>query len=141
MTFGLIQTVRSSRLRRSAFLKRMSPSVGCRIQWDALTKGLAMVANRIQGCRTAKSVSSMKHRVSPPWLPEDCWPLRWGSSHREFLDDSGYTVIVNKVGSAPLDHSTVTSVRHGRTSIRTDVGVRSIRRNVDCLRQRRLAHF
>lgn len=35
----------------------------------------------------------------------------------------GYTVVLNKVGSAPLDHSTVTSVRHGRTSIRTDVGV------------------
>jgi hypothetical protein len=39
------------------------------------------------------------------------------------LQSQGYTVIVNRVGSAPLDKATVTAVRPGQTYSRTDSGV------------------
>jgi hypothetical protein len=39
------------------------------------------------------------------------------------LQSQGYTVIVNRVGSAPLDQATVTAVRPGQTYSRTDSGV------------------
>ena len=39
------------------------------------------------------------------------------------LQAQGYRVIVNKLGSAPLDQSTVIAVRPGQTYSRTDSGV------------------
>lgn len=39
------------------------------------------------------------------------------------LQAEGYHVIVNKLGSAPLDQSTVIAVRRGQTYSRTDSGV------------------
>ena len=39
------------------------------------------------------------------------------------LQAEGYTVIVNRIGTAPLDQATVVSVRHGQTYSRTDTGV------------------
>jgi hypothetical protein len=38
------------------------------------------------------------------------------------LQSQGYTVIVNKVGTAPLSQSTVVAVRPGQTYSRTDSG-------------------
>lgn len=38
------------------------------------------------------------------------------------LESQGYKVIVNRVGSTPLDHATVVAVRHGQTYSRTDSG-------------------
>jgi hypothetical protein len=39
------------------------------------------------------------------------------------LQAKGYTVIVNRTGSAPLDQATVVAVRPGQTYSRTDSGV------------------
>ena len=39
------------------------------------------------------------------------------------LQADGYTVIVNRVGTAPLDQATVVAVRPGQTYSRTDTGV------------------
>ena len=38
------------------------------------------------------------------------------------LESQGHKVIVNRVGSTPLDHATVVAVRHGQTYSRTDSG-------------------
>ncbi|MGV0746443.1 hypothetical protein [Mycolicibacterium sp. XJ870] len=38
------------------------------------------------------------------------------------LQSQGYTVIVNRTGSAPLDEATVVGVRPGQTFSRTDSG-------------------
>ena len=38
------------------------------------------------------------------------------------LKADGYNVIVNRVGTAPLDHATVVAVRPGQTFSRTDSG-------------------
>jgi hypothetical protein len=39
------------------------------------------------------------------------------------LQAQGYSVIVNRVGNAPLDQATVVAVRPGQTYSRTDSGV------------------
>jgi hypothetical protein len=39
------------------------------------------------------------------------------------LQTQGYTVIVNRIGTAPLDQATVVAVRPGQTYSRTDTGV------------------
>lgn len=39
------------------------------------------------------------------------------------LQAQGYTVIVNRVGTAPLDQASVVAVRPGQTYSRTDTGV------------------
>jgi len=39
------------------------------------------------------------------------------------LEAEGYTVILNKVGSAALSNCTVTAVRPGQTFMRTDSGI------------------
>lgn len=39
------------------------------------------------------------------------------------LQAQGYTVIVNRLGTAPLDEATVVAVRPGQTYSRTDTGV------------------
>jgi hypothetical protein len=39
------------------------------------------------------------------------------------LQGQGYTVIVNRLGTAPLDQATVVAVRPGQTFSRTDSGV------------------
>ena len=38
------------------------------------------------------------------------------------LRSQGYQVIVNRVGTAPLDHCTISTVRPGQTFSRTDSG-------------------
>lgn len=38
------------------------------------------------------------------------------------LQDDGYQVIVNKVGTAPFSHCTISAVRPGQTYSRTDSG-------------------
>ena len=38
------------------------------------------------------------------------------------LQSDGYTVIVNRVGSTPMEHATVVAVRPGQTYSRTDSG-------------------
>jgi hypothetical protein len=38
------------------------------------------------------------------------------------LQSQGYTVIVNRIGNAPLDQATVVAVRPGQTYSRTDSG-------------------
>ena len=38
------------------------------------------------------------------------------------LESQGYKVIVNRVGSTPLDQASVVAVRHGQTYSRTDSG-------------------
>ena len=37
------------------------------------------------------------------------------------LQAQGYHVVVNRLGSSPLDQATVVSVRHGQTFSRTDI--------------------
>jgi hypothetical protein len=39
------------------------------------------------------------------------------------LEAGGYTVIVNRIGSARLDMCTVGAIRHGQTYMKTDSGV------------------
>jgi hypothetical protein len=39
------------------------------------------------------------------------------------LQDEGYTVIVNRLGTAPIDQAAVVAVRPGQTYSRTDTGV------------------
>jgi hypothetical protein len=39
------------------------------------------------------------------------------------LEAQGYSVIVNRIGTAPLDQATVVAVRPGQTYSRTDSGV------------------
>ena len=39
------------------------------------------------------------------------------------LQSQGYTVIVNRIGTSPLDQATVVAVRPGQTYSRTDSGV------------------
>ena len=39
------------------------------------------------------------------------------------LQAQGYTVIVNRIGAAPLDQAAVVAVRPGQTYSRTDTGV------------------
>jgi hypothetical protein len=39
------------------------------------------------------------------------------------LQAEGYTVIVNRIGTAPLEQATVVAVRPGQTYSRTDTGV------------------
>ncbi|MFG1934743.1 hypothetical protein ACGFK1_29510 [Mycobacterium sp. NPDC048908] len=39
------------------------------------------------------------------------------------LQADGYTVIVNRIGTTPLDQATVVAVRPGQTFSRTDTGV------------------
>jgi hypothetical protein len=41
----------------------------------------------------------------------------------DVLRAQGYTVIVNRIGTAPLDHSDVVAVRPGQTYSRTDSGL------------------
>lgn len=97
-----------------------------------------MIANRIQGRRITKSLSSMTRLgvatvvaggllVAGMELSVSAQAASADTGNAQATVNSltaqGYTVIVNKVGSAPLNQSTVTSVRLGRTVIRTDVGV------------------
>ena len=39
------------------------------------------------------------------------------------LQAQGYTVVVNRIGTAPLDQASVVAVRPGQTYSRTDTGV------------------
>ena len=57
--------------------------------------------------------------------PASAAPAGPGSAQQTIneLQAQGYTVIVNRLGAAPLDQSTVVAVRPGQTYSRTDTGV------------------
>jgi len=57
--------------------------------------------------------------------PADAAPTGPGSAQQTIseLQSQGYTVIVNRIGSAPLDQAHVVAVRPGQTYSRTDTGV------------------
>lgn len=57
--------------------------------------------------------------------PADAAPTGPGNAQQTIneLQSQGYTVVVNRIGSAPLDRATVVAVRPGQTYSRTDTGV------------------
>jgi hypothetical protein len=57
--------------------------------------------------------------------PADAAPSGPGNAQDTIssLQAQGYNVVVNKLGTAPLDRSTVVAVRPGQTFSRTDSGV------------------
>jgi hypothetical protein len=57
--------------------------------------------------------------------PASAAPSGPGSAQQTIneLQAQGYTVIVNRLGTAPLDQATVVAVRPGQTYSRTDTGV------------------
>lgn len=56
--------------------------------------------------------------------PAQAAPTGPGSAQQTIsqLEADGYTVIVNRLGSTPLDQATVVAVRPGQTYSRTDSG-------------------
>jgi hypothetical protein len=58
-------------------------------------------------------------------VPASAAPAGPGSAQQTIneLQAQGYTVIVNRLGAAPLDQATVVAVRPGQTYSRTDTGV------------------
>ena len=58
-------------------------------------------------------------------VPASAVPAGPGSAQQTIneLQAQGYTVIVNRLGTAPLDQATVVAVRPGQTYSRTDTGV------------------
>ena len=59
-----------------------------------------------------------------PAAPADAAPAGAGSAQQTIneLQSQGYTVIVNRIGAAPLDQAHVVAVRPGQTYARTDTG-------------------
>jgi len=57
--------------------------------------------------------------------PASAAPAGPGSAQQSIneLQAQGYTVIVNRLGTAPLDQASVVAVRPGQTYSRTDTGV------------------
>ena len=57
--------------------------------------------------------------------PASAVPAGPGSAQQTIneLQAQGYTVIVNRLGTAPLDQASVVAVRPGQTYSRTDTGV------------------
>jgi len=57
--------------------------------------------------------------------PASAAPAGPGSAQQTIneLQAQGYTVIVNRLGTAPLDQASVVAVRTGQTYSRTDTGV------------------
>jgi len=57
--------------------------------------------------------------------PASAAPAGPGSTQQTIneLQAQGYTVIVNRLGTAPLDQASVVAVRPGQTYSRTDTGV------------------
>jgi hypothetical protein len=57
--------------------------------------------------------------------PASAAPAGPGSAQQTIneLQAQGYTVIVNRLGTAPLDQASVVAVRPGQTFSRTDTGV------------------
>ena len=57
--------------------------------------------------------------------PASAAPAGPGSAQQTIneLQAQGYTVIVNRLGTAPLDQASVVAVRPGQTYSRTDTGV------------------
>ena len=56
--------------------------------------------------------------------PADAAPSGPGNAQQTISDlqAQGYSVVVNRIGSAPLDQATVVAVRPGQTYSRTDSG-------------------
>ena len=56
--------------------------------------------------------------------PADAAPSGPGNAQQTISDlqSQGYTVVVNRIGSAPLDQASVVAVRPGQTYSRTDSG-------------------
>jgi hypothetical protein len=57
--------------------------------------------------------------------PADAAPTGPGNAQQTIseLQSQGYTVIVNRIGTTPLDQATVVAVRPGQTYSRTDSGI------------------
>jgi hypothetical protein len=57
--------------------------------------------------------------------PADAAPTGPGDAQQTIseLQAQGYTVIVNRIGTGPLDQATVVALRPGQTYSRTDTGV------------------
>lgn len=51
----------------------------------------------------------------------------------EVLRAQGYTVIVNRIGTAPLEHADVVAVRPGQTYSRTDTGLPGARNDISTI--------
>jgi len=85
-------------------------------------KGSSTMKNTIITCVTATALSlgvlgSAGAAVAAPGGPANA------SDTLSALQHNGYTVIVNKLGGAPLSACTVVAVRPGQTYSRTDSGV------------------
>jgi hypothetical protein len=73
----------------------------------------------------AAMVSGVAAAVVGLAAPAAAAPAGPGSAQQTIneLQAQGYTVIVNRIGTAPLDQAAVVAVRPGQTYSRTDTGV------------------
>jgi hypothetical protein len=73
----------------------------------------------------AAMVSGVTAAIVGLAAPAGAAPSGPGSAQQTIneLQAQGYTVIVNRIGAAPLDQASVVAVRHGQTFSRTDTGV------------------
>jgi hypothetical protein len=73
----------------------------------------------------ATIVSGLAAAIIGLAIPAAAAPTGPGNAQQTInqLQSQGYTVIVNRIGTAPLDQATVTAVRPGQTFSRTDTGV------------------
>lgn len=68
------------------------------------------------------AASAMAAAVIGLAAPAQAAPTGPGNAQQTISDlqAQGYTVIVNRIGNAPLDQATVVAVRHGQTYTQTD---------------------
>jgi hypothetical protein len=73
----------------------------------------------------AAAVSGLVAAIIGLAAPAAAAPTGPGNAQRTIseLQAQGYNVIVNRIGTAPLDQATVVAVRPGQTYSRTDSGV------------------
>ncbi len=71
---------------------------------------------------TAAAVSGLAAALIGLAAPATAAPTGPGDAQQtiDVLRAQGYTVIVNRIGTAPLDHASVVAVRPGQTYSRTD---------------------
>jgi hypothetical protein len=80
----------------------------------------------------ATIVSGLAAAIIGLAIPAAAAPTGPGNAQQTInqLQSQGYTVIVNRIGTAPLDQATVTAVRPGQTFSRTDTGVAGARNDI-----------
>jgi hypothetical protein len=73
----------------------------------------------------AAAVSGLAAAVIGLAAPAVAAPIGPGDAQQtiDVLRAQGYTVIVNRIGTAPLEHADVVAVRPGQTYSRTDTGL------------------